>query len=123
MAADVFYRLLPGKTELLVMVHADGMVLQARHHQHRAFHGRGGCKKILLVLRELPDFLTEVEVEIPTGLNARARRLNKETAAPAVEQPDSFWSADAATPLGTSHVRLAPFELVFVDQPSLPEAF
>ena len=64
----------------------------------------------------------EVEVEIPIGAGAKVRGLNKDTAAPALEQPDSFWSGDAE-PLSSALVRVAPFELIFVDQPILPEAF
>jgi hypothetical protein len=65
----------------------------------------------------------EREVEIPVGSEAVVRRLNKETAAPALEQPDSLWSATTATPISRGRLRLAPFETLFVDQPSFPEAF
>jgi hypothetical protein len=65
----------------------------------------------------------QLEIDLPIGPNALTRRLNKETAAPALEQPDSLWSAAAAAPLANGALRLAPFELVFIDQPSLPEAF
>jgi hypothetical protein len=65
----------------------------------------------------------KLEIEIPSAADALVRRLNKETAAPFLEQPDSFWSIDGATPLSSNVMRLAPFELIFVDQPSLPEAF
>ena len=63
----------------------------------------------------------EIEVNAPIADGTAIRRLNKETAAPVLEQPDSFWSATSAVAKGP--LRLAPFELVFIDQPSLPEAF
>jgi D-apionolactonase len=66
---------------------------------------------------------TPVDVELAIAPNSNIRRLNKETAAPALEQPDSFWSVNSAAPLSSSHVRLAPFEIAVIDQPILPDAF
>ena len=63
----------------------------------------------------------DISVDTPIADGATIRRLNKETAAPALEQPDSFWSATSA--VSKEPLRLSPFELVFIDQPSLPEAF
>ena len=64
-----------------------------------------------------------IEVHFPAGANASVRRLNTKTAAPALEQPYSFWSATNAAPLAAMPFRLAPFEILFIDQPILPEAF
>jgi hypothetical protein len=64
-----------------------------------------------------------VEVTLPIGSGATMRRLNKETAAPALEQPDSFWSANNAAPPASPRLRLAPFEIVVIDQPIFPDAF
>lgn len=64
-----------------------------------------------------------VEVHLPIGPDATIRRLNTETAAPALEQPDSLWSGNSAAPLTSSRLQLAPFEIVVIDQPILPEAF
>jgi hypothetical protein len=65
----------------------------------------------------------EIELAAVVTQDAVIRRLNKETAAPALEQPDLFWSETSAAPLDKGPLRLAPFELVFIDQPSLPDAF
>lgn len=65
----------------------------------------------------------DVEVIWPQHPASMVRRLDKETARPALEQPDSFWTAANAAPLGNGALRLAPFEIVFIDQPSLPDAF
>jgi hypothetical protein len=66
---------------------------------------------------------TSIELDLPSAPNAVIRQLNKETAVPALEQPDSLWSPTAATPLDEGPLRLAPFEIAFIDQPILPDAF
>jgi hypothetical protein len=66
---------------------------------------------------------THVETELPIGPNAVIRRLSKDTAVPVMEQPDLLWNAEAAAPVRKGPLRLAPFEIVFVDQPILPDAF
>jgi len=65
----------------------------------------------------------KIEAQLRIAPDAVIRRLNKETAAPALEQPDSIWSETSATLLNEGPLRLAPFEIVFIDQPILPDAF
>jgi hypothetical protein len=66
---------------------------------------------------------SDVEVAWLPGPESMVRRLNKETVRVALEQPDSFWTAASVASLGNGALQLAPFEIVFIDQPSLPDAF